>query len=87
MSEQTDEKAATTSLKSIYLSLQEVYTILQIPQDTLEYALNGNASPVEGPKSGGDIGTVTMEMINNKIHSISRRSSDISKMISKLVGS
>ena len=86
MSEQAEK--STTSIKSVFQSLVEIFETLQSPHDKLDYALHGNAVPLDEKEAVSDSspGAITMEMINNKIHQIARRSNDISKMASKLVG-
>lgn len=83
MSEQAKESSAT--LKTIYSSLQKVYTILNTPRDKLDFVLSGS-TPKDADSSASDIGNITFDMIITKIHQIELASSEISKMTSKLVG-
>ncbi len=75
----------TTSIKSIYSQLEEINVILNSTEEKLDYAVNGNAS-CDGKSDKVAGGSITLDMIQNEIDSIRRRSNDISKLSNILLG-
>lgn len=75
----------STSIKSIFSQLEEINTILNNTEENLDYAVNGNASgdSKEDRVAGGNI---TLDMIQNELDLVRRKSNEISKLSSKLLG-
>lgn len=81
------EKQAKTSLKTVYSILQEVSAILDKPIDKLEYLNEGSVPKEEMEKSEQDNNpTITVEMLINIGHTLSRKASEVAKQTNHLTG-
>ena len=75
----------STSLKTIYDSLNETALLLVTTKDKLEFAVHG-ATPKEESKPMSTEGIATIEMIGSKMYAIARLSSTIAKLTNSIVG-
>lgn len=83
---ETTAKEMPPSLRSLYSELSEIDGMLENIENRLDYTVNGSGND-KGDKTGNnEVTSVNMEMMQNKISSIRRKTSNGTTLLGKLLG-